>query len=201
MERWRPYAETYDPLKCGSIDGTDTQEHDNGIKRALKAVYKPDKSIISDARCTLFVGRLSPDSTEYTIRRCFERYGRLESVKLILDIVTGFSKCYAFVEFRYREDAKRAHGDAHELILDGSTILVEFEHGRTMKGWVPRRMGGGFGGKKESGQLRFGGRDRPFKRPINLQQENKPYSRRHESRDSNRHRRDRAGGYERGSRR
>lgn len=26
--------------------------------------------------------------------------------------------------------------------------------------------GGGFGGKKESGQLRFGGRDRPFKRPI-----------------------------------
>lgn len=26
--------------------------------------------------------------------------------------------------------------------------------------------GGGFGGKKESGQLRFGGKDRPFKRPI-----------------------------------
>jgi len=26
--------------------------------------------------------------------------------------------------------------------------------------------GGGFGGKKESGQLRFGGRDRPFKKPI-----------------------------------
>lgn len=27
-------------------------------------------------------------------------------------------------------------------------------------------LGGGFGGKKESGQLRFGGRDRPFKKPI-----------------------------------
>lgn len=26
--------------------------------------------------------------------------------------------------------------------------------------------GGGFGGKKESGQLRFGGRDRPFFRPM-----------------------------------
>lgn len=26
--------------------------------------------------------------------------------------------------------------------------------------------GGGFGGKKESGQLRFGGKDRPFKKPI-----------------------------------
>lgn len=27
-------------------------------------------------------------------------------------------------------------------------------------------LGGGFGGKKESGQLRFGGSDRPFKKPI-----------------------------------
>lgn len=27
-------------------------------------------------------------------------------------------------------------------------------------------LGGGFGGKKESGQLRFGGRNRPFKKPI-----------------------------------
>ena len=27
-------------------------------------------------------------------------------------------------------------------------------------------VGGGFGGKKESGQLRFGGRDRPFKEPM-----------------------------------
>jgi len=26
--------------------------------------------------------------------------------------------------------------------------------------------GGGFGGKKESGQLRFGGRDRPYKKPL-----------------------------------
>ena len=27
-------------------------------------------------------------------------------------------------------------------------------------------VGGGFGGRKESGQLRFGGIDRPFKRPL-----------------------------------
>ena len=26
--------------------------------------------------------------------------------------------------------------------------------------------GGGFGGKKESGQLRFGGRERPFRQPM-----------------------------------
>lgn len=27
-------------------------------------------------------------------------------------------------------------------------------------------LGGGFGGKKESGQLRFGGRDRTFRKPM-----------------------------------
>ena len=27
-------------------------------------------------------------------------------------------------------------------------------------------LGGGLGGKKESGQLRFGGKDRPFRKPM-----------------------------------
>lgn len=31
--------------------------------------------------------------------------------------------------------------------------------------------GGGFGGRKESGQLRFGGKDKPFVKPINLMDE------------------------------
>ncbi|KAG6382513.1 hypothetical protein SASPL_108424 [Salvia splendens] len=35
-----------------------------------------------------------------------------------------------------------------------------------MPGWIPRRLGGGLGGKKESGQLRFGGRERPFRAPL-----------------------------------
>lgn len=46
--------------------------------------------------------------------------------------------------------------------------ILEIIH-RLLKGWKPRRLGGGFGGKKESGQLRFGGRDRPFKKPIALE--------------------------------
>lgn len=40
---------------------------------------------------------------------------------------------------------------------------------RTLKGWKPRRLGGGFGGKKESGQLRFGGIARPFKKPYEIE--------------------------------
>ena len=48
---------------------------------------------------------------------------------------------------------------------------VDMEVARTLPGWVPRRLGGGFSGKKESGQLRFGGIDRPFRRPIIVKRE------------------------------
>jgi U11/U12 small nuclear ribonucleoprotein SNRNP35 len=52
------------------------------------------------------------------------------------------------------------------MVIDEARIIVEKELERTLDGWKPRRLGGGFGGKKESGQLRFGGRERPFKRPM-----------------------------------
>ena len=40
MEGWSAVARVYDPLKAGSIDATDTEPHDKGIVRALKAKYK-----------------------------------------------------------------------------------------------------------------------------------------------------------------
>ena len=52
----------YDPLKAGSIDGTDTIPHDRGIVRALKSTYLPPKNTGSTNR-TLFVGRLNPETT------------------------------------------------------------------------------------------------------------------------------------------
>jgi U11/U12 small nuclear ribonucleoprotein SNRNP35 len=54
----------------------------------------------------------------------------------------------------------------NHAVIDGRQILVDFERERIVEGWIPRRFGGGVGGKKESGQLRFGGRDRPFKKPL-----------------------------------
>jgi len=82
--------------------------------------------------------------------------------------VTGFSKRYAFIEYKDRRTAKKVYEEANNAIIDGKKILVDYECERRMSGWKPRRLGGGFGGRKESGQLRFGCRDRPWKRPIRL---------------------------------
>lgn len=78
-------------------------------------------------------------------------------------------KGYAFIEYEQECSAEDAYREANKMNLDGNIIFVDFECERLLKGWKPRRLGGGFGGKKESGQLRFGGRDRPFKKPISLE--------------------------------
>ena len=85
------------------------------------------------------------------------------------DIVTGKSKKYAFVEYETFSSMDHALIAMHQEFIDGSEIIVEREAERRLEGWKPRRLGGGFGGQKESGQLRFGCRDRPFIKPIILE--------------------------------
>lgn len=168
MSDWSPIAKVYDPLKAGSIDGTDVEPHDRAVWRAMSAQYKPNKGVVGDPLLTLFVSSLNPLTTEEKLHQVFSKYGDIQRLRLVRDIVTGFSKRYAFVEYKEERSVVRARRDANKLVVDQQEVFVDFEQERTLKGWVPRRLGGGQGGKKESGQLRFGGRDRPFRKPINL---------------------------------
>ena len=166
LQNWSPYAKEYDPLKAGSIDGTDTEPHDKAVSRAIQAHYEPPRSLKSKPERTLYVARFGPKVTKYDLKEFFCRYGDVLSVKVIVDVVTGLPQGYGFVEMRSEDDARRAVRRSVDATLKGCRIFVDYECGRSMKGWKPRRLGGGFGGKKESGQLRFGGKDRPFKKPI-----------------------------------
>ncbi|XP_068188255.1 U11/U12 small nuclear ribonucleoprotein 35 kDa protein [Antennarius striatus] len=168
MVDWNPIAKVYDPLKAGSIDGTDVEPHDRAVWRAMSSEYKPNKGVVGDPLLTLFVSRLNPLTTEEKLHQMFSKYGDIQRLRLVRDIVTGFSKRYAFIEYKEERAVVRARRDANKLLVDQHEVFVDFEQERTLKGWIPRRLGGGQGGKKESGQLRFGGRDRPFRKPINL---------------------------------
>lgn len=168
MNEWTPLAKDYDPLKAGSIDGTDEEPHDRAVLRGMLARYVPNKGVVGDPQLTLFVARLSQQTTEEKLKEVFSRYGDIQRIRLVRDFVTGFSKGYAFIEYKQEHAIKKAYRDAYKLVIDQQEIFVDYELERTLKGWIPRRLGGGFGGKKESGQLRFGGRDRPFRKPINL---------------------------------
>ncbi|KAJ0259283.1 U11/U12 small nuclear ribonucleoprotein 35 kDa protein [Hirschfeldia incana] len=99
-------------------------------------------------------------------RRLFVRYGKVKSLRLVRHIVTGASRGYAFVEYETEKEMRRAYEDANHSLIDGREIIVDYNRQQLMPGWIPRRLGGGLGGRKESGQLRFGGRDRPFRAPL-----------------------------------
>ncbi|OAD71225.1 hypothetical protein PHYBLDRAFT_114596 [Phycomyces blakesleeanus NRRL 1555(-)] len=159
------YAKEYHPIQVGSIDGTDKIPHDAAVERAQQVKYRPPK-LSTDPTKTIFVGRLNFDTTEDTLNQHFGQIGSIESLRLIRNQVTGASEGYAFITYDTTEAAKEAYQTAHQTIIDNHVILIDYERGRIMEGWVPRRLGGGFGGKKESGQLRFGARDRPFRRPM-----------------------------------
>ena len=114
----------------------------------------------------------------------FSKYGTIVSLRLVRDVLTQLSKGYAFIEYKHRRTAREVYERAHNKVIDGSTVLVDYEFGRTLEGWKPRRLGGGFGGKKESGQLRFGCRDRPWKRPIRLGRDSSEVAHSSRSQDS-----------------
>ncbi|KAG2726076.1 hypothetical protein I3760_01G095200 [Carya illinoinensis] len=166
------YAESYHPIQAGSIDGTDILPHDNAVYRAhlcsSAGLYDPfgDPKVIGDPYCTVFVGRLSHLTTEETLRKAMSVYGRVRNLRLVRHIVTGASRGYAFVEYETEREMRRAYKDAHHSIIDDCEIIVDYNRQRLMPGWIPRRLGGGLGGKKESGQLRFGGREKPFRAPL-----------------------------------
>ena len=165
-EYWMPIARIYDPIQVGSIDGTDLEPHDRAIVRALRSNYRPNKGVVGDPACSIFVARLNHATTEDLLLAVFAKFGQIKHLRLVRDLVTGFSKGYAFVEYYDSLSTQKARRDANKMMLDDKEILVDFECERTLKGWIPRRLGGGFGGRKEAGQLRFGGRERPFRKPI-----------------------------------
>ncbi|XP_014675158.1 PREDICTED: U11/U12 small nuclear ribonucleoprotein 35 kDa protein-like [Priapulus caudatus] len=165
---WSPIATVYDPLRAGSIDGTDELAHDRAVQRALSVKYVAPRHAPSEPRRTVFVGRLSGITDEGALLDAFSHHGAVARCHLVRDLVTGASRRYAFVEFERERDAERATRDANKTIIDDAELLVTMECERALPGWVPRRLGGGFGGRKESGQLRFGGADRPFKKPIQM---------------------------------
>ncbi|XP_033638824.1 U11/U12 small nuclear ribonucleoprotein 35 kDa protein-like [Asterias rubens] len=169
--RWEPLVCVYCPLKAGSIDGTDTRPHDRAVERAIKAIYKPNKKVQGDPECTLFIGRLDTMTSQDQLNKIFSKYGDIVRLRLVRDIVTGMSKQYAFIEYSKHRYAMRARIEANHMALDGRDLLVDWECERTLSKWIPRRLGGGFGGRKESGQLRFGGTDRPHRKPIIVSQQ------------------------------
>jgi RNA recognition motif-containing protein len=87
----------------------------------------------------LYVGNLSFNTTEDTIRATFSNFGEVMSVNLITDRETGRLRGFGFIEMD-DEGAKAAIQGMNGKDLDGRTLKVNEAEDK------PRSGGGGGGG-------------------------------------------------------
>eukprot|EP00042_Codosiga_hollandica_P022605 m.84834 g.84834 ORF g.84834 m.84834 type:complete len:278 (+) comp50852_c0_seq6:202-1035(+) len=121
--------------------------------KAILATYReawdphsnPDAT--KNAFKTVFIGRLSFETTEATLKKECERYGSTREIKLVKDH-NGKSRGYAFVEFNHERDMLSAYKHMDGQKIDGKRVVVDVERARTVKDWLPRRLGGGLGGTR-----------------------------------------------------
>lgn len=73
----------------------------------------------------LFIGGLSWDTTEDSLRNFFSQVGKVVSASVITDKFSGKSKGFGFVEMSSEEEAKNAIEKLNGQNLDGRTIAVD----------------------------------------------------------------------------
>jgi cold-inducible RNA-binding protein len=107
----------------------------------------------------LFVGGLSFDTTDDSLRTFFEQAGTVDSAQVVTDRFSGRSRGFGFVEMSSSAEARTAIDTLNGQVLDGRTITVDEarESGRGGGGGRGgygggrggRGGGGGGGGRRE----------------------------------------------------
>jgi len=72
----------------------------------------------------LYVGSLSYDTTENTLKDFFSKVGTVDSASIIVDKISGRSKGFGFVEMSTEQEAEKAVAELNGQELDGRTIVV-----------------------------------------------------------------------------
>lgn len=79
----------------------------------------------------LFVGGISFDSTEDSLKELFATAGTVDSAVIITDKMSGRSKGFGFVEMSSEEEAQKAIADLDGKELDGRPISVNVARPKT----------------------------------------------------------------------
>jgi cold-inducible RNA-binding protein len=115
----------------------------------------------------LYVGNLSYDTTEDSLRAAFSEVGEVESVTIVTDRMSGRSRGFGFVDMATDSAAAEAISRLNGSMLDGRDISVAEARpprDRGGGGRGPRGGGGGSRGPRGGGSRGGGGRGGPRSR-------------------------------------
>ncbi|MBU4016938.1 RNA-binding protein [Patescibacteria group bacterium] len=97
----------------------------------------------------LFVGGISWDTTESSLKDFFAKAGTVISATIIIDRYTGKSKGFGFVEMSTDEEAEKAKNELNGQSLDGRSIVIN--EARPQQPRENNYSGGNGGGKNYGG--------------------------------------------------
>ena len=108
----------------------------------------------------IFVGNLDFHATEEALRALFERYGTVNSARIMTDRDTGRSRGFAFVEMANEAEADKAIAALNGYNMDGRALNVNEARPKP-----ERSFGGGGGGGRGFGGGGGGGGRGPRREP------------------------------------
>ncbi|KAI1763086.1 RNA-binding domain-containing protein [Hypoxylon sp. FL1150] len=151
------YTPTESWLQMRDRKKLEKKAHQERLNQELPLHYKPseDPNIRGDPFKTLIVARLSYDANEHDLEKEFGRFGPVERIRIVTDTHANEKpnkkkkphRGYAFVVFEREKDMRAALDGCEGIRIKDRRIKVDVERGRTVKGWKPRRFGGGLGGR------------------------------------------------------
>jgi RNA recognition motif-containing protein len=104
----------------------------------------------------IYVGNISHHTTEEDLRQPFEGFGKVESVAIIKDKLSGESRGFGFVEMPVQAEAMAAISGLNGTELGGRSLKVNEARPREDRGGGgPRRGGGGGRGPGGGGGRRY----------------------------------------------
>ncbi|WP_394843112.1 RNA-binding protein [Pendulispora brunnea] len=109
----------------------------------------------------LYVGNLSFQTSQESIREAFSRFGEVAEVYIVSDRETGQPRGFAFVTMGSAQSAQQAIDEMNGALLDGRPLKVNEAQERPAPGGggggFRRGGGGGGGGRGGGGGGRGGG--------------------------------------------
>ncbi len=126
------------PLAGKPLSSLDSQ---NAV--GLITLIQDKKKDFYMAQQNLFIGNLSFDTNDDTLKAFFEQIGEVVSARVITDRESGRSKGFGFVEYKNEDDNQKAVDQLNGKELDGRPVSVSLARPKEER---PRRESNNGGG-------------------------------------------------------